>query len=268
MKEARSGHPSPKVIHRTMKPSIVCLLAFSLMMAVASGDPAAGQAAPVTEARRPERLMNVRIELQIVAIPEEVAMPLIADLMKKEKIEAANTKIQDLLTKGVAKLIAWPIITTKSGQRAVVEAIDEFRYATEYDPPTVSFTPAANVTEATEVKPKADVTHLEGIPSAFETRNTGVTLEVEPVLSDDGKTIDLNMVPQHVRLKGLKKITIEKPTTGGKVTVEQPDFDTMKVTTSMTMRNGERALLGIFRTNEPDNHIELFILKAEAIPVE
>jgi len=253
-----------------MKTTLTHLFASAFMIAAAWGDPDADAslAAALAAKPPPERLINIRIELQIVAIPEEVAMPLTADLMDKKKIEAANAKIQELLTKGVAKLIAWPIVTTKSGQRAVVEAINEYRYATQYDPPTVSFTPGADVKEGTTVEPKADVTQLDGIPTSFETRNIGVTMEVEPVLSPDGKTIDLNLVPQHVLLKVLKKVAIERPNTGGEVTVEQPDFDTMKVTTSLVLRNGERILLGIFRTNEPAKHIEFFILKAEAIPVE
>ena len=39
-------------------------------------------------------------------------------------------------------------------------------------------------------------------PTAFETRNTGVTLEVEPVVGPDGVTIDLNLVPQVVEFEG------------------------------------------------------------------
>ena len=39
-------------------------------------------------------------------------------------------------------------------------------------------------------------------PSNFETRNTGVTLEVEPVVGPDGVTIDLNLVPQVVEFEG------------------------------------------------------------------
>ena len=149
-----------------------------------------------------------------------------------------------------------------------MENIDEFRYATEYDPPTVSFTQGVNTAEPVKVEPKADVTHLEGVPSAFETRNIGVTLEAEPVLSPDGRTIKINLSPQHVRLKGMKKITLEKPGNGGKISVEQPEFDTMKVTTTMSVKDGERVLLGVYRTDDPPNHMELFILKAEAIPVD
>lgn len=56
-------------------------------------------------------------------------------MMDEKRIEAAYVKIQDLLAKGTAKLIGWPLVTTGSGEKATVEAVDEIRYATEYDPP-------------------------------------------------------------------------------------------------------------------------------------
>ena len=211
---------------------------------------------------------NIRIEMQIVAIPDEIAVPLVAELMDEQKIEPAYARIQELLAKGTAKLIGWPIVTTHSGERALVEAVDEIRYATEYDPPTVSFTPGVSGNDAVKISPRADVTLFEAIPVSFETRNLGVMLEVEPVLSPDARTIALSLVPQHVRLKSFNKITVEKPATGGKVVVEQPEFDTMKVTTSLTLRNGQRMLMGVFRVSDPAKHIEFFILKAEAKKVE
>ena len=39
-------------------------------------------------------------------------------------------------------------------------------------------------------------------------------------------------------------------------------------TTTLTVRNGERVLLAVFPTSEPPEHIEFFILKAEAFHVE
>ena len=98
---------------------------------------------------------------------------------------------------------AGPWSPPKAAQRAVCEAITEVRYATEYAAPTVAVT--ANSPANTKLKPTVDITALEGIPSAFETRNAGVTLEVEPVLGPDGKTIDLNIVPQDVRAQRLRK---------------------------------------------------------------
>jgi Flp pilus assembly secretin CpaC len=212
--------------------------------------------------------LNIRLELQVVAVPEKVGIPLAMDMKKKDKIEVANTKIQELLANGTAKLVGWPIIITHSGQRAVCEAIKEIRYATEYGPPTVSVSPDLPTDTTVKVAPTVDVTTFDGVPAAFETRNCGVTFEVEPVLSADGKTIDLNMVPQTVRLKGYHKVTIEGAARKGKVIVEQPQFDTNKITTSLTMRSGERILLGVYPIDDPPKHLEFFILKAEAIPVE
>ncbi|HSI11960.1 MAG TPA: hypothetical protein VK961_07945, partial [Chthoniobacter sp.] len=213
-------------------------------------------AAPVAAADAPSP--NIRIEIQVVAIPEQLAPALIAEMKNKDQIEAANTKIQDMLAKGTAKLIGWPIVTTRSGQRAVIEGIREIRYATEYTPPTVGVSTDVPADKTIKVEPKVDVTTLDGIPTAFETRNAGITLEVEPVLAPDGKKIDLNMVPQHVRLKGYEKVTIEGASRKGKVIVEQPQFDTMKVNTSMTMLSGRRMLLGVFRTDDPPKHFEFF----------
>ncbi len=211
---------------------------------------------------------NIRIEMQVVTVPEEIALPLAGELLDEKKIEPAYAKIQELLAKGTAKLVGWPIVTTRSGDKAIVEAIDEIRYATEYDPPTVSFTPGVKTDETVKIEPKADVTLFDAVPTTFETRNAGVTLEVEPVLSPDAKTIKLNLVPQHVRLKGFQKVTVEKPATGGKVVVEQPVFDTIRITSAFTLRNGQRVLMGAFRVSDPEKHMELFILKAEAKKVE
>jgi hypothetical protein len=277
-----------------MKRLLVFLLASTFARVIAfSADDVGLAAQPVAGPPQP----NVRIELQVVAIPEQIGFPLAAEMKQKEKIEAANTRIQELLAKGTAKLIGWPIIITRSGQRAVSEGIKEIRYADEYEPPTVSVAPnfggdpaprpapgpaapgaADNPSPPTppvppaepiiKIAPTVDVTTFEGVPTGFQTRNTGVTLEVEPTLSADGKTIELNLVPEHTRLKGFNKVTIEGAARKGKVVVEQPEFHTNKITTSLTLRNGERVLMGVYPTDDPPKHLEFFILKAEALPVE
>jgi Bacterial type II and III secretion system protein len=73
------------------------------------------------------------------------------------------------------------------------------------------------------------------IPSAFETRNAGDTIEVEPVVLPSGDAINLNIVPQIVRLAGEREI---------KGTVRQPTFETQKFTTSACVKDGHPLLLG------------------------
>ncbi len=210
---------------------------------------------------------NIQFDLQIVAIPEAVAIPIVPDFLDPAKIEAANTQVQTLLADGKATLIDWMIMNTKSGQRAVIQNIDEIRYATGYNAGHVQVTVNADADAGNIVKPKIDAQGFDPVPSEFETRHTGTTLEVEPVLSPDHKLIDLNLVPQRVWLHRWNKVTIEREEPKTKVVVEQPEFHTNKLQTSLTLKNGQRTLLGIFKVAQPAGHIVFFILRVEAKPV-
>ena len=161
-------------------------------------------------------------------------------------IRALNQK------KGV-DLLSAPMVTTKSGQRAVIEIVREFRYPTTFTPPqvpSISGGSGANNTVAISV-----VTPTT--PQTFETRNTGVTLEVEPVVGPDGVTIDLNLVPQVVEFEGF--INYGSPifginpsataVLGSRVlltdnVINQPVFSTRKVTTNVSVWDGQTVVLG------------------------
>jgi general secretion pathway protein D len=173
-------------------------------------------------------------------------------------IRALNQK------KGI-DLLASPSVTTKSGQRAVIEIIREFRYPTEFQPPQIPQTVNSSGAGSIPITPTT--------PTAFETRNTGVTLEVEPVVGPDGQTIDLNLVPQTVDFDGfinygspiLTPATqgftqqilnaagalvgqIIFPASPGSVltanVINQPIFDTRKVTTSVSVWDGQTVMIG------------------------
>jgi len=225
----------------------------------------------------------VEFDLLVVQIPEKAAIPLIAQLRDKKRSEKAVTRILDLIASDKARLVAWPTLTTTSGQRAVVEQVDEFRYATEYEQAVStkrienvssnSGTPGAPIVpvdpaSAPPVEPKparVRTIHLEseGVPKSFETRNVGVTLEIEPVIGSDGQTINLSLVPQHVSLLEMRRVEMEEVSTGKKSVVYQPVFVTNKVTTSFAVPNGDYSLLGTFKVSKPEGYIELFILHTQ-----
>src|SRR5438552_7007047 len=103
-------------------------------------------------------------------------------------------------------------------------------------------------------------------PQTFETRNTGVTLEVEPVVGPDGQTIDLNLVPQVVEFEGFINygspifginpnggtsvgtggVSIFRPTQVllTQNVINQPVFSTRKVTTNVSVWDGQTVVLG------------------------
>jgi general secretion pathway protein D len=171
--------------------------------------------------------------------------------------------------KGV-DLLSAPRVTTKSGQRAVIEIVREFRYPTQFQPPQIPQT-VGSIPIATGGGVDLPFTSSGGgtapvtptTPTQFETRNTGVTLEVEPVVGPDGVTIDLNLVPQVVEFEGFINYgsPIFAPTTsfinqmtGGLITsppsvltpnvINQPIFNSRKVTTSVSVWDGQTVVLG------------------------
>jgi general secretion pathway protein D len=164
-------------------------------------------------------------------------------------IRALNQK------KGV-DLLSAPKVTTKSGQRAVIEIVREFRYPTTFTAPQV---PSIGST-TTVVSGVVPVVVTPTTPQTFETRNTGVTLEVEPVVGPDGVTIDLNLVPQVVEFEGFINygspinaigvntvagvISTSAPVLLTSNVINQPIFSTRKVTTNVSVWDGQTVVLG------------------------
>ncbi len=166
-------------------------------------------------------------------------------------IRALNQK------KGV-DLLSAPRVTTKSGQRAVIEIVREFRYPTQFDPPKLPSGSGSRVEFGTSLTGASTGAFpvTPTTPIAFETRNTGVTLEVEPVVGPDGVTIDLNLVPQVVEFEGFINYgsPIQSVSTNAlgiassfvltPNIINQPIFSARKVTTSVSVWDGQTVVLG------------------------
>jgi len=156
--------------------------------------------------------------------------------------------------KGV-DLLSAPRVTTRSGQRATIQINREFTYPVEFDPPEIpqEFGSIDNGTVAGggNIFPVTPTT-----PTAFETRNTGVTLEVEPTVGADGVTIDLSLLPEVVEFEGF--INYGSPiqtfstnllgqTTPVVITenvINQPVFSVRKVSTNVSVWDGATVVLG------------------------
>ena len=147
--------------------------------------------------------------------------------------------------KGV-DLVSAPKVTTKSGQRATIKIIREFRYPSEYDLPQVTQAPGTVYTPATPTT-----------PTAFETKNVGITLEVEPTVGPDGYTIDLILSPSITEFDGFinygSPINTVVTVAGTGInsdfqvtanTINQPVFSVREVTTEVTVYDGQTVVMG------------------------
>lgn len=160
-------------------------------------------------------------------------------------------------------LLSAPKVTARSGERAVVNIIREFRYPTEFDPPQIPQSVGTGTSFGSAITTGFTTSPIitPTTPAAFETRNLGVTLEVTPVVGPDGYTIDLDLSPEVIDFDGF--VNYGTPirsvaSTGGigglgaqpvsvivsDNVINQPVFSTRKVTTNITIWDGMTVALG------------------------
>jgi general secretion pathway protein D len=147
-------------------------------------------------------------------------------------------------------LVSAPKVTTKSGSTAKIEIVREFRYPSQFDPPQLS---ASTGSTYAPVVPNS--------PSAWDTKNTGITLEVEPTVGPDSYTIELRLAPRVIEFDGfinygspinvgvqyssplfpfLPSQTIEATPN----TINQPVFSVREVETQVSVYDGQTVVMG------------------------
>ena len=169
-------------------------------------------------------------------------------------IRALNQK------KGV-DLLSAPRVTTKNGVKAKIEVVREFIYPTEFDPPQIpqTFAPpqgGGGGIGLTNTQQPQNFPITPTTPTTFTTRNTGVTLSVEPVIGPDGYTVDLQLLPEVVEFEGfinygspifttsVNALGIPSRTVVTENEIKQPIFSTRKVETSVSIFDGQTVVLG------------------------
>ena len=165
-----------------------------------------------------------------------------------------------LILRGLAQkkgtdIMTAPSVLARSGETATIEIIREFIYPTEYEPPelpnTVGTTGGLGTDGSSGIFPVTPAT-----PTAFETRNTGVTLEIQPTIGANDYVIDLRFAPEIVEFEGFINYgsPITSPATDilGNATsvtitenrIEMPVFASRRVNTGLTIYDGHTVAVG------------------------
>jgi general secretion pathway protein D len=146
---------------------------------------------------------------------------------------------------GNTDVLSAPRVTTRSGINASIEVVTEIIYPTEF-----------RVTEPVTQSEGGLVTPPVVTPDSFETRRTGVILNVTPTVGPDGYTIDLALAPEVAELVDWlqygSRISIPggDPETG-EITlreftfnIPQPVFASRNVQTSIVIWDGQTVVMG------------------------
>lgn len=189
-------------------------------------------------------------------------------------IRALNQK------KGI-DLMAAPKVTAKSGQAAKITLSRIFPYPQKFDPPQIPQSTGGSTLSVGGGfnQDTSDPIVTPAFPTDFTTRDLGVTLEVTPQIGPDGYTIDLNLSPEVVDFDGfinygtpiyappaLRSTILPYLDAAGNLLVadlaalvggaarqrslltdnviNQPIFSTRKVTTNVTIWDGQTVVIG------------------------
>lgn len=155
-----------------------------------------------------------------------------------------------------ADFLADSYVTVRPGTVAKMEQTREFIYPTEYDPPEIpnSFGvyQIGNTVIIGDTPPEFPAT--PATPTAFETRKLGKSIEVEPTLASDNKTVSLNVLMDFTDFSGFinygTPITNSNFMVNGQPSVVTPNeilmpvFDAVKETTNVVVWDGQTVAIG------------------------
>ena len=214
--------------------------------------------APTRQAKEPQKPSPFSGDLHVIAEFIEVEHEAFSDWLLENSLKADATdlrrEVQRWVKEGDAEIVETTVVHARSGNRAKVESIEEVIYPTEYDPSEVpSHATAQDGAEIPVTAPTA---------TAFETRNVGVTLEIEPNVRPDRGVIDLRIAPEIVDLLGLVTWQ-EYRDQWGNSDLRMPIFESLRTSQGMELVPGRHALMGLLspkkRKGKEEEKVLLFV---------
>ena len=147
-------------------------------------------------------------------------------------------------------------VLVQPGQIARISQVREFIYPTEYDPPEIPN--ELGFIQLGGVRVSVPVTEFPAVPAtptAFEMREIGGVIEVEPTVSTDNKSINLNVLADFTEFAGfinygtpirnaVLRLNDGSPSTVTENRILMPVFDAVKETTNVTIWDGNTIAIG------------------------
>lgn len=183
-------------------------------------------AATVEDGSAVDLLPQIGVLVESIQLDTEVATELVRAHAADADASSLREQVQQLIEAGSATEIDSSYVLTRPGERAKVESIQEFIYPTEYDPPGLPTSFDLQVDSAF-------------FGQAFDVRNVGSTLEVEPSWCADEGVVTLNLVPERVQFANL--ISYGE----GNLLAQQPVFFVMKAQTNLRVPDGGYSLVSV-----------------------
>lgn len=198
--------------------------------------------------------MNVPKHVQVQVEFVEMSHETLTKLLFMAKPGSANAvklrqQVQDMVPKNEAKVLETQILCARSGQKSTGEAIHEFIYPTEFTDPVMPVSDPKQPLPSGHVHP--------GTPTAFETRNVGSTIEIEPTIGEGDDYLDLRFIPELTWHTGNTAWGEGKDQAGNPFKYEMPNFYTLRISTQLTCKDGQYMLAGTLSPKDSKGEIDM-----------
>jgi len=206
---------------------------------------------------------NVCTELFGVRVSIDAGVRLRSQFQGPQQTEMSLTELRRMVSQGEATLIGSLVTRSISGIAAASWAGEEVRYPTDAE----SRGGPQNVGTSSWQPPAFPnflfhnlIQQFIEVPWTFETRNTGLSLELEPTVSTDGKLIAFAMSVHNSSLEGFQKPF-------GSPARSEPKFCVRQTRTTFETTSGHWRLLNVTVLRKPSPSMEFYLFRATALPV-
>ncbi|MDP4625667.1 MAG: hypothetical protein NWT08_11080 [Akkermansiaceae bacterium] len=211
----------------------------------------------------------IRVQTEFIEMGhKDLTRLMMEDKSKTSDATDLRMKVQDMVDEDKAKVIDTQMAIARSGHKALSQSRSEYIYPTEYEP----FEFDVKSLEKSEKDKSLTLRFGPATPTAFETRNLGGCLEIEPTLSDDAQVVDLRLLPELTWHTGETVWSEFKDGLGNIHKISMPEFYTLEVNTAVTMIAGQYCLIGITSPKDaegqmnPEKKVMVFV-KCDVLPV-
>ncbi len=195
---------------------------------------------------------QIRVQVEFIDVSHEQFTELMFGPKPPTNDGELRQQVAQLIKDSKATVVETLLCSTRNGQKATSESVEEIIYPTEYEPAEIATdTVVKGENGAPDYKAKKLDPATGPLPTAFDTRNVGSTLEIEPVLSSDLKTIDLRFVPEIVYHVG-NEVWAEWKGEHGNSPVQMPTFYAIRINTRVTLSEGHYMLAAALSPKNKD----------------
>jgi hypothetical protein len=182
---------------------------------------------------------QVRVSLQWIEVPH----PLLTELTSGEKLSssAIHDAVMAHVKEGKAKIVETGIVVSRSGMRSMIDSLREEIFPTEYQPYSLGLNVPPLPEDLALMKPMnpADRSMMDR-----KTRNTGLTIEVEPTLSESGGIIELRLEAEVIS-PGRLVTWMEHKDQWGDASIKMPVYERRSIKTVFSLTNGKFELASV-----------------------